>query len=244
MKKASGLSNCLTLVLALLMCFSSIVAQAQAPTTLLPPPAIDPSPGEGIPNLNGVWNTVYIPDIEQHLGGPPPFTPYGLERWENRVLGKDPTGFCQPSGPSRVFHTPFPIQLIQTENQVTFLFEMLHTFHRVFMDGRGHPDPVDKTWWGHSIGRYEGNKLIVDTVGLNDRSWLSTSGQEHSDQLHLIQEFEKTEPNTIRYTVTYDDPVFFTEPWSMSFDLQRSEYDILELICTENNRDIDHFVTE
>lgn len=218
-------------------------ALAQAPTQLSSAPLPDPAPAEGIPNLNGVWNVEYIPNIEARIGGPVPFTEVGQAAWDQRVMGDDPTGYCHPSGPARVFHTPFPIQIIQTRNQVTFLFEMLHSYHRVFTDGRGHPNPVDQSWWGHSIGHYEGDKLIVDTVGMNDRTWLYTSGVQHSDRLHLTQVFELTGPDTIRYTITYDDPVFFTKPWSVTSEFQRSEFDLLEYICTENNRDLDHFVT-
>ncbi len=222
---------------------AAAAASAQAPRQLAAPPPPDPGP-EGLPDFNGVWAVEYIPNVEQRIGRPVPYTDFGREAWEKRIMGNDPTGYCQPSGPSRVFHTPFPVQIIQTENQVSFLFEMLHMYHRVFTDGRDHPNPVDKTWWGHSIGRYEGDSLIVDTVGLNDRTWLYTSGVQHSDELRLTQVFEKTGPDTIRYTVTYDDPVFFAEPWSVTSEFTRSQYDLLEFICTENNRDVAHFITE
>jgi hypothetical protein len=229
---------------ALVAMLTAVALHAQAPTQLAPAPFVDPAPSEGLPNLNGVWNVEYVPNIEARLGRPLPFTDYGQAAWDNRVMGDDPTGYCHPSGPARVFHTPFPIQIVQTRGQVTFLFEMLHSFHRVFTDGREHPNPLDKSWWGHSTGRYEDNKLIVDTVGMNDRTWLYTAGVQHSDQLRLTQVFELTGPDTIRYTITYDDPVFFTERWSMTTEFSRSDSDILEYICTENNRDLNHFVTD
>lgn len=229
--------------LAVIAVLVAATTQAQAPTQLGPPPSLDPAPVEGVPNLNGVWDVEYIPDVEARIGGSLPFTEAGRAAWDSRVLGEDPTGYCQPSGFSRVLHTPFPIQIVQTRGQVAFLFEYLHAFHRVFTDGREHPSPVDLSWWGHSVGRYDGNKLIVDTVGMNDRTWLYTSGVQHSNQLHLTQVFELTERDTIQYTVTYDDPVFFTEPWSVTSEFRRSEFDLLENICTENNRDVDHFIT-
>jgi hypothetical protein len=166
-----------------------------------------------------------------------------LERWNNRVLGDDPTGFCQPTGPGRVWHSPFPFQIIQTPGMVTFLFEIHHTFHRVFTDGRKHPEPLDVTWWGSSIGRYEGNKLIVETVGISDRSWLFTAGLQHSDQLKLTWVFEKTAPDTLKFSETFDDPVYFTGPWSISYDFKPEQYDMMEMICTDNNRDVQHFIT-
>ena len=211
----------------------------------IPPPLVSPAPGEGIPNINGIWtgpNILSEDAVRRALGGEmPPFTPYGLERWDNKDLTQDPGGFCQPRATARVFHSPMYFQIIQTEGLVTFLFELEHQYHRVFTDGRDHPEPLDITWWGSSIGRYEGNKLEVETIGLDERSWLFSGGFEHSEQLRFTQVFEKTGPDTIAYTETYEDPVFFTEPWSISFDLERQEYDMLEVICEDNNRDPYHY---
>lgn len=221
----------------------SAAGQAGSNAQLPLPPRVSP-PGSGIPDLNGVWDGPSIlNNAIEYLGGLPPFTPLGLERWNNRVLGDDPTGFCQPTGPGRVWHSPFPFQIIQTPGMVTFLFEIHHTFHRVFTDGRKHPEPLDVTWWGSSIGRYEGNKLIVETVGISDRSWLFTAGLQHSDQLKLTWVFEKTAPDTIKFSETFDDPVYFTRPWSISYDFKPEQYDMMEMICTDNNRDVQHFIT-
>ena len=74
---------------------------------------------------------------------------------------------------------------------------------------------------GHSTGKWEGDTLVVDTVGINDRTWLDSYGLEHSDKLHLTERFQKLGPDTIKYTVTYDDPVFFTKPWSATLNLAR-----------------------
>ena len=211
----------------------------------LPPVADGP---EGMPNLNGVWQGTGIlgeESVRRALGGNlPPFTALAQERWDNRDLALDPTGYCQPSGPGRIFHSPMWYQIIQNEGQVTFLFEIYHQFHRVYTDGRPHPEPLDVTWWGSSIGRYEGNKLIVETIGIDDRSWLFTAGVQHSDQLRLIWEFEKTGSDTIQLTETFEDPVFFTEPFSVSYDLRRAEYDLMEMICADNNRDASYFVND
>jgi hypothetical protein len=194
-----------------------------------PLPPVGPAPGDRIPNLNGVWDPQSIrteAQIRQQLGGNlPPFTPHGLEKYENRDPAADPTGLCQPSGTGRVFHTPFPFQILQSDGQVTFLFEAYHAYHRVFTDGRPHPKPLDITWWGYSVGRYEGNKLIFETIGMDPRTWLFTEGLEHSDKLKLTHVFEKTGPDTIRVTETYDDPVFFTKPWSISYELRRLPFD-------------------
>ena len=210
----------------------------------LPLPPVPRPLGNGMPDLNGVWDGPSIlNNLVEYYGGLPPFTPYGRQKWDKRNLGDDPTGFCQPTGPGRVLHSPFPFQIIQTEGMITFLFEIHHTFHRVFTDGRGHPKPLDIAWWGHSIGRYEGNKLIVETVAISDRSWLFTAGLQHSDQLKLTWTFEKTGPDTMQVTERFEDPVFFTEPWSITWEAKREKYDMMEMICTDNNRDIPHYIT-
>jgi hypothetical protein len=207
----------------------------------LPPPA--PPPGNGIPDFNGVWQMPYTPDLSRPLGAPPPFTPFGADAFKNHTGADDPTGFCQPTGPTRAFHSPFPFQIVQTGGQITFLHEIHHTFRRAFTDGRGHTPDYDITWWGDSVGKYEGNKLTLDTVGISERSWLDTAGHQHSDKLHLTEVFEKTGPDTFNWTVTYDDPAYYTKPWSVTLTAKRQKYDIMEMICTDNNRDIPHFIS-
>ena len=123
------------------------------------------------------------------------------------------------------------------------LFEIDHNFRRIFTDGRTHPKDLDTTWYGDSIGHYEGNKLIVDTTGISDRSWLDTAGHQHSDKLHVTEVFEKTGPDAFTWNVTYNDPVYFTKPWSITLTAKRQKYDIMEMICTENNQDIPHYIT-
>src|SRR5438046_2110553 len=166
----------------------------------LPLPPNAPPPGNGIPDFNGVWSMPYTPNLERAFGGPPPFTPFGKETYDVHTGADDPTGFCQPVGPSRGFHSPFPIQIVQTAGQITFMYEIHHTFRRVYTDGRGHTPNYDITWWGDSIGKYEGNKLTIDTVGISARSWLDTAGHQHSDKLHLTEVWEKTAPDRFRWT--------------------------------------------
>lgn len=95
---------------------------------------------------------------------------------------------------------------------LTFLFEIDRNFRRVFTDGRAHAKDLDLTWYGESIGTYEGDSLTVDTVSLSDRSWLDTAGHQHSDKLHITEKITKTAADSFVWTVTYDDPVYFTKP--------------------------------
>ena len=225
-------------------CCASLPAFGQAgENATLPLPPNAPPPGKGIPDLNGVWVMPYTPDLARALKGPIPFTPFGAETFKNHVGGDDPHGFCQPTGPTRALHSPFPFQIVQSAGMLTILFEIDHNFRRIFTDGRSHPKDLDMTWWGDSVGSYDGDSLTVDTIGLSDRSWLDTAGHQHSDKLHITEKFAKTGPDTFLWTVTYDDPVYFTKPWSVSLTAKREKYDIMEMICMDNNQDLPHYIT-
>jgi hypothetical protein len=106
------------------------------------------------------------------------------------------------------------------------------------MDGRKHPADPSPTWYGHSIGHWEGNTLVVDTVGLNDKFWLDSAGTPHTEQLHLIERFTRTDYNTLQRVVTIDDPGTFTKPFDVTYTAKLGEpgSEILEYFCIENNQ--------
>ena len=180
--------------------------------TVTPVLVLAQSSAAGHPNLSGFWVNQYTPDLARALGSQPPFTAYGAERWKSVDTAKDPTGKCLPPGPSRAFTAPFPVQIVQTPEVIALLFEYQTIYRIVYMDGRDHPKDIDDylEFMGHSIGKWEGDTLVVDTVGIDERSWLDTAGHEHSAKLHLTERFQLTDSNTIKWTVTYDDPVFFS----------------------------------
>jgi hypothetical protein len=91
---------------------------------------------------------------------------------------------------------------------------------------------------GHSTGRWEGDTLVVDTVAINERTWLDSLGLEHSSELRLTERFRPTVPDTLEYAVTYEDPVFFEEPWTLTLELNRlTDTRLIEYVCSENERD-------
>ena len=197
------------------------------------------------PNLAGAWRNQYTPNLVDALGHEPPYTAYGAERWRTVDTSKDPTGFCLPPGPSRVLTSPFPFVIVQQEDRIALLFEYQTLWRMVYMDGRGHPADIADypEFMGHSIGRWEGETLVVDTVGLNERSWLDTAGHEHSSKLHLTERFRKIAEDKIEWTATFEDPVFYSKPWSITRTFTRFDDDkdrIMPYTCTENNRDVDH----
>jgi hypothetical protein len=107
------------------------------------------------------------------------------------------------------------------------------------MDGRAHPDPKDlvPSYYGHSIGRWEGDTLVVDTIGFNERAWMNRDGLPHTDRLHLIERLTRLDYNTLKYEVTIDDPGAYTAPWTTSFNMQWTDgSELFEYICQENNQ--------
>ena len=196
------------------------------------------------PDLSGFWINQYTPDLSVALGGQPPFTAFGAERWRTVDTSKDPTGICLPVGPSRGFTAPFPFLLVQHTDTVSILFEYQSIWRAIYLDGRGHPEDVAEYpyFMGHSVGRWEGDTLVVDTMGIDERSWLDTAGHEHSAQLRLTERFLKTGADTIQWTVTYDDPIYFTRPWSITRTFTRGKPGdrLLPYTCNENNKDVEH----
>ncbi len=159
------------------------------------------------PNLNGVWSAPFVPDLAKPLGHQPPFTPYAADLFKKEDEVDDPLTQCLPIGPARGIQAGvMPFQIVQTPKVIAILFENQHTFRIINTDGRSHPKDYDPTWFGDSIGTWEGNTLVVDTIGINDRSWLDTAGHQHSDQLHLVELFQKIDDNNLKWTVTFEDP--------------------------------------
>ena len=193
------------------------------------------------PDFNGVWSAPFTPDLSKVLGHQPPFTAYGAARFAKEDEIDDPLTKCLPIGPARGIQAGImPFQVVQTPGVFAILFENQHTFRIIHTDGRSHPKDLDATWFGDSIGHWEGDTLVVDTVGIDERTWLDTAGHEHSDQLHLAERFQKVDNNTIKWTVTFEDPKFFTESWSVTLPISRQNTEIMSYSCEENEKDRAH----
>ncbi len=171
---------------------------------------------DGKPNLNGIWEHPYVPDVthdgkDQKGAGELPFTQWGADNFKNYDVSKfDYTGHCLPFGLMRSMNVGgYPIQIIQYDKYVALLFEQNTWFHVVAM-GRDHAKNLNATWFGDSVGKWDGDTLVVDTIGFNGQTRLDTIGHPHSDQMHLIERFRLTDPEHIAYEVTVDDPKTYT----------------------------------
>jgi hypothetical protein len=201
---------------------------------------------DGHPDMQGVWQHPYVPDMtkdaaNQKGAGELPYTPEGAANFKNYDVSKfDYTGHCLPFGLLRSMNVGgYPVQIMQNSKYLTFLFEQNTWFHVVYMDGRGHPAKLEPTWFGNSIGRWDGDTLVVDTIGFNGLTRLDTIGHPHSDAMHVIQKFTYTDTDHLTYEVTIDDPKLYTRPWSNTRTFWRLKpgEELIEYSCEENNRD-------
>ena len=125
-----------------------------------------------------------------------------------------------------------------------FLFEgNIHSYRQIFLDGRKHPEDPNPTWYGHSIGRWEGDTLVVDSVGFNDRFWFDFAGHPHTEQLHIIERYRRPDVDRLDYEITVEDPGAYTKPFTLyGHSTYQHGDELMEYICNENNKDLPHIV--
>lgn len=157
------------------------------------------------------------------------------------VLADEPHTRCKASPGPRQFVTPYGFEILDMpELKRVFVLDVggPHSFRTIYMDGRPHPpaDQLSTSYYGHSVGRWEGDTLVIDTIGLNERAWMNRDGIPHTDRLHLIERLSRPDFSTLKYEVTIDDPGAFTATWSSGFNLTWSEgTEMWEYICQDNN---------
>jgi hypothetical protein len=141
----------------------------------------------------------------------------------------------------------YPWRLVQypTHKKATHIFLLyeanIHSYRQIFMDGRGHPEDLDPTWYGHSIGHFEGKTLVVDTIGFNDRFWFDFKGHPHTEQLHIVERYTLDGKKLVN-EITIDDPGAYERPFTVTFTAERAPagFELMEYICQENNQDVSH----
>jgi hypothetical protein len=169
-----------------------------------------------------------------------PFKPWARELHNYRRANQlEPHTRCKPSAGPRQFLTPYGVEIVEIPDlKRIFIMDLggPHTYRTIYMDAETHPADLARTYYGHSIGHWEGDTLVVDTRGFNEHFWLDRSGLPHTEQLHLIERFTRTDSKTIKYQVTIDDPGAYTAKWSAGFLLGWDpEAELFEYICQDNN---------
>ena len=202
--------------------------------------------GGATPAEKGVWTprfSIFDPVAPVDVV---PFKPWAKALYDERQLHElEPHARCKASGGSRQFLTPYGVEFVEiTALQKLYIFDIggPHTYRVVYMDGRSHPANPEPSNYGHSVGWWEGDTLVIDTVGFNDLTWFDFLGNPHSTELHTIERYTRIDYNTLENITTVIDPAAYTQPFTIRFTarLQPADWDIMEYVCNENNQDVDH----
>jgi hypothetical protein len=203
-------------------------------------------------DLSGVWNLHSTPAQQKYLGSTyteqgPQMTPWGKQKYDSAKPSNGPRSNslkvtddpvlknCLPPGTPRIYLQPFPLQFVQAAKEIIILYEYDHTVRQIFMDGRPHPADITPTYMGHSIGTWEGDTLVVDTIGFNEKTWLDRDGHQHSGELHVVERFHRLDRDNMQIDITMEDPKALAKPWVAQLNLQlKPDWDIMELACTDN----------
>ncbi|MGA2715000.1 MAG: hypothetical protein ABSG41_18010 [Bryobacteraceae bacterium] len=227
-----------------------------APGQPVPVRTAIPKTADGKPDFTGVWagpgfkhqvgrgdtDTPSVTNFDPKLWAP--FKPGGeakfLQPLNEDTKHDDPTAFCLPDGHPREVLAPYATQIVQSPGQIIFFYEYMHFFRIIPTDGRPHSADVDLTYEGDAVAKWEGDTLVIDTIGL--KSWpldafTNKVVRYHSDKLHTIERIKYTDPMTATYEITIDDPEIFTKPWSQMFGMKlHPTWKLLEQVCEDNNR--------
>lgn len=242
-------------------------AQAQKKAAVKAGPT--PRMPDGHPDLGngkGSWSPRTIDDISGNGGGEKeeatrlaqmkmvdervdvPFLPAAKAIYEerDRNLSKDdPESFCLPPGIPRMMLQPFAFQIMQFPDRIIFLFEGgAHVWRTIYMNRKEHPKEFPQlTFLGDSIGHWEGDTLVIDVTGFNEKTWLDPAGHPHTEQLHVIERYTREDEMTLHYQATIDDPGSYTKPWTVGYRIKWNPgWELYEYICQENNLDRPHMV--
>jgi hypothetical protein len=174
-----------------------------------------------------------------------PMTPWAAAKFKTthalyggtdaRTVLSDPVFRCYPPGVPRIYLMNFPMQIVQTGDQVIELFEYDHFIRRIYTDGRAHDKDQGPLWMGDTIGQWEGDTLVADSTSFNDKTLLDRVGHVHSDVLHVIERIHRLDREFLEIAMTVEDPKAYTQPWSTKFIFQqRPDWKVMENVCEDN----------
>jgi hypothetical protein len=210
-----------------------------------------PKTADGKPDLSGLWNAVdgkFLSNIAQRAGFTAPFQPWAAELFKQRqaTQGRDrPAGFCLPhTVPTAMMVPNYPWKIVQTPALTVVLFENFTDFRQIFTDGRDFPEERAPTWFGYSIGSWDGDTFVVQTLGFNDKGWLDDGGHPRSEAMKVTERFRRKDLGHLEIEFTFDDPKAYTRPWSVTIPFELlADSEIIENVC-ENEKDIQHIFPE
>jgi hypothetical protein len=208
-----------------------------------------PRARDGKPDLSGIWqehtlaawNVVKHRGDYQYPGGPGivegdkiPYQDWALKKRDELAKNvlNDPAAHCQLPGVPRITYSPYAFEIVETPSKIEVLYEYAHAW-RVLDLGRSAHLNSPASFDGDSIAHWDGNTLVVDVAGLNDKTWLDMAGDFHSDQLHVTERYTPVDANTIWYEATLEDPKVYTRPWKLRLPLHRQakNFELMECDC-------------
>lgn len=202
-----------------------------------------PKQADGKPDLSGLWQpaAILIGDIATNLKpGSVPFQPWAEELYKKRRASDskdDPTAACIVGGVPRSDLVPYPFKVLHVPGMLVILYEAVHSYRQIFSDGRQFPKDMNPSWFGYSVGKWEGDTFVVQTKGFNDKGWLDNFGKPATDALSVTERFRRKDFGHMDIEITIDDPKAYTKPWTVTLPLiLRPDTELLEYICNENNK--------
>jgi hypothetical protein len=216
-----------------------------------------PRAANGKPDLSGVWQSGGVslygePGISTlrlapPVNPPPKREPLPYQAWADTkrktyTAADDPALSCLLPGIPRITSLPMPFEIVQTPKEIVIAYESYHAFRIIpISDKLQHPNDLVPTWMGDSVARWDGDALVVDVTGFNDKTWLGGVGSFHSEDLHVVERFQFNSDDTITYIATVTDPKVLTKPWTTGALLRRPPNTrVEEYECIENNQDAAH----
>jgi hypothetical protein len=209
-----------------------------------------PRTADGKPDLSGIWDPdpKYLRNLAVDLKpGEVPFQPWAEKLYNERKDGahsaEEPDANCLPQGVPKIDTAPAPWKVMEYPGVVLILYEAFGNYRQIFTDGRPLPQDPNPAWFGYSIGKWEGDTLVVDSIGFNGKVWLDQVGHPSTDALHVIERYHRKDFGHMTIQVTIDDPKAYTRPWTVTEDPHYlADTELLEFDCNENNRDVQHLV--
>src|SRR6266699_5052388 len=246
----------LGLIVLSLICWPAGAQWLKVPARAIPrtsdgkPNLAAPAPrlADGRPDLSGIWEPRgrYVQNLAADLKPEEvPFQAWAKALFDERKNGshskEDQAAHCLPQGVPRINAAPAPWKIVQTPGFIVIVYEAFTLWRQIFLDGRELEEDATPTWLGYSTGKWDGDTLVVDPRGFDGMGWLDQLGKPSTDALHVIERLRRKDFGHMEIQITIDDPKAYTKPWTVTEEVHLlPNTELMEYICKENNRDIEH----
>jgi hypothetical protein len=238
----------LSAVVALMMCLvaglvtGSTTAAQRGAQSAAPRPT--PRTLDGKPDLSGYWRGPLLRNMDKNVPGgfKAIFTPAGAAAYQHNLTATiNPEGLCIFAGIPRASISGVPFQIVQSPTRTVWLYELMWTFRSIPVDGRKLQDNPEPTFFGTSVGRWEGDVFIIESRGFKEfQSWLDDDAHPHSEEMRVVERWWRPDADHLNHEVTVTDPKYYTRPFSFDrvFTPMPQGQELIEFACTENNKDL------